>query len=1048
MRRSKITILSLLLAPLVLAGCGSDSKTPIVQGKVEQQFVGPDRCGYCHPKAHDEWKDSWHTLKATYGPAFEGQKAGIANINPWVRDNWNTLQSHLILDQATAAHAAAIDGVEAGDLFLTEKKFALNDVAIVVGATRKQRYAVYYDGNPVEKAYVAYTTNGGIRYDIKKDGNGNPVVVSYPGNKARAGYNFLFIEMSLTGTTPVASGNNYGEFRSWQERCIGCHTTGFDVDAWNQAKADYVAGNRADLKDIFVADIRISCESCHGPGGQHAESRLKADILNPAKLQGAERQAVCGQCHTRTQGNTAHGQGSNDNRGFVLGGEKSLMEVFDYTRPAWGSGNRQVSIDGKGRRDHQQDMDIMLTQYIHEELERGMPSNPHGGQACFDCHSAHGVGSNVALGMSGQSHLLTRNDPDGLIRLKGTRDQMCGSCHAGQVDDYLGVLNGTDGWSQTYGWSKGGTASWGGERGRGDRKQHIFATDGEGRSFGLYPDEYIWAYKATTFAVNGVPTDPSSIDKNYRAIWPWEREKFIKDGHAIVYGAAPWAGETTNGQKVQGFMTEGFTGPGACLTCHKSAHNEWKKSWHTLKATYGPAFEGQNAGKANINPWVRDNWGTLLSHMILDQATDAHAAAIEGVNTGDLFLTEEKFALDDVAIVVGATRKQRYAVYYDGAPVQRAYVAYTTNGGIRYDIKKDGSGNPIVVSYPGNKSRAGYNFLFIEIGLTGATPSPSGNNYSEFRSWQERCIGCHTTGFDPEAWKSAKAEFMAGERDHLKDIFVADIRISCEACHGPGAAHAASRKPADIINPADLQGAARQAVCGQCHTRTQGNTLYGAGSNDNRGFVLGGDKELMDVFEYTRPAWGKGNRQVSIDGKGRRDHQQDMDIMLTDHIRGASSFHGSLACFDCHNSHGVGSNVALGAAGQAHLKTENDPDGTIRLSASRQQMCGSCHAGSVDKVLGVLNGTTGWPQSYGWAWNGTANWGGERGRGDRKQHIFATDREGRSFGLFPEEYIWAKTDHPQRTANSGGWEPIWPWEIARYEARGIAVFTGADPLNP
>ncbi len=1024
MTRGKIAVLSslLLAVPLVLSGCGSSSNTPDIQPRVQAQFVGPDRCGACHVDAHAEWKDSWHTLKATYGPAFEGKNAGTANINPWVRNNWDSLKSHLILDQATAAQAAAIDGVEPGDLFLTEKKFALNEVAIVVGATRKQRYAVYYDGSPVQRAYVAYTTNGGIRYDIRTDGNGEPIVVSFPGNKARAGYNFLFIEVGLTGATPSPTPNNYGEFRSWQERCIGCHTTGFDADAWNSAKADFMAGNRAHLKDIFVADIRISCEACHGPGGAHAESRRKADIVNPARLQGAERQAVCGQCHTRTQTNLAHGQGSNDNRGFVLGGEKSLMDVFEYTRPAWGDGNRQVSIDGKGRRDHQQDMDILLTQYIHEELNRGTPDNPHGAMACFDCHNAHGVGSNVALRDFGQPHMLTANDPDGTIRLKGTREQVCLECHrAGELDGLLAVMNGRTGWSGF------GFGNWGNEGGRADRKQHIFATDSEGRSFGLYPEEYIWAYNnqgATTKA-------------NYRAIWPWEREKFVQAGNAIVYGAAPWAGETSNGQVTPAFMTEGFTGPGVCLNCHKAAHNEWKKSWHTLKATYGPAFEGKSAGTASINPWVRDNWGSLLSHMILDQATAAHAAAIDGVDQGDLFLTEAKFDIDDVAIVVGATRKQRYAVYYDGSPVERAYVAYTTNGGIRYDIKRDGNGDPIVVSYPGNKARAGYNFLFIEVGLTGATPSPTPNNYGEFRSWQERCIGCHTTGFDPEAWKDAKAEFMAGERDHLKDIFVADIRISCESCHGPGAAHAASRSKADIINPADLQGAERQAVCGQCHTRTQSNTLYGAGANDNRGFVLGGDKELMDVFEYTRPAWGTGNRQVSIDGKGRRDHQQDMDIMLTDYIRGGNSFHGSLACFDCHNAHGVGSNVALGASGQPHLLTANDPNGMIRLSAPRQQMCGSCHV-DVSKVLGVLNGTTGWTQTFGWPWNGTATWNNERGRGDRKQHIFATDREGRSFGLYPDEYLWGK-----RTADATSWVPIWPWEIDRF----FDVQVGANP-NP
>ncbi|MEW6489108.1 MAG: multiheme c-type cytochrome [Thermodesulfobacteriota bacterium] len=1040
MRRGRLVVVGSLFlgAAFILAGCGSSgSGETTVAPRVPAVYVGPERCGACHVDAYNQWKTSWHTLKATYGPAFEGRSAGTANVNPWVRDNWGSLKSHLILDQASQALIDANPGIVAsGDLILTKRKYDLGEVAIVVGATRKQRYAVYYDGGPVPEAYVAYTTNGGIRYDIKVDPATNePYTISFPGNRARAGYNFLFIEVGLTGDNAAPSANNYGEWRSWQERCIGCHTTGFEPEAWNEAKAAYVAGERADLKDLFVADIRISCESCHGPGAVHAESRRKADIIHPAELGGAERLAVCGQCHTRTQTNTAHGQGANDNRGFVLGGEKTLMEVFDYTRPAWGDGNRQVSIDGKGRRDHQQDMDLLLTAYVNDELDRGLPSNPHGGQACFDCHDAHGVGGGVPLRASGQPHLLVKNDPDGRIRLKATREQLCGACHAGQVDEYLQVLNGTDGWAQAFGWPWNGVATWNNERGRGDRKQHIFSTDGEGRSLGLYPEEYIWAYRGT---------DPA-VKANYRAIWPWERDKFAADGFVIQYGAAPWAGQTTDGQRAPLAMTAGFAGPGACVACHKSAHNEWKKSWHTLKATYGPAFEGRSAGTANINPWVRDNWDALLSHLILDQASAGLIAANPGVvASGDLILTKRKYNIDEVAIVVGATRKQRYAVYYDGGPVEEAYVAYTTNGGIRYDIKMDpATGEPYVISYPGNRARAGYNFLFIEIGLTGATPAPSSNNYGEFRSWQERCIGCHTTGFDPEGWKAAKEKYVAGDpsQTHLKDLFVADIRVSCESCHGPGAQHAATRNPDHVIHPADLTGAERQAVCSQCHTRTQSNTLYGQGANDNRGFVLGGSLGLMDVFEYTRPAWGDGNRQVSIDGKGRRDHQQDMDILLTDYIRGGSSLHGSQACFDCHNAHGVGSNVALGPAGQEHLLVKNDPDGLIRLSAPREQLCGSCHFDTA-RVLDVLNGTKGWTQTYGWPWNGVATWNNERGRGDRKQHIFATDREGRSFGLHPAEYLWAYMGGDR--ALKASYRAIWPWEAGRY----AEVVVGEAPWLP
>ena len=41
--------------------------------------------------------------------------------------------------------------------------------------------------------------------------------------------------------------------------------------------------------------------------------------------------------------------------------------------------------------------------------------------------------------------------------------------------------------------------------------------------------------------------------------------------------------------------------------------------------------------------------------------------------------------------------------------------------------------------------------------------------------------------------------------------------MGCERCHGPGAAHAASRKAKDIVNPAKLAAANRDSVCAQCH---------------------------------------------------------------------------------------------------------------------------------------------------------------------------------------------------------------------------------------
>ncbi len=75
------------------------------------------------------------------------------------------------------------------------------------------------------------------------------------------------------------------------------------------------------------------------------------------------------------------------------------------------------------------------------------------------------------------------------------------------------------------------------------------------------------------------------------------------------------------------------------------------------------------------------------------------------------------------------------------------------------------------------------------------------------RPWTRYCAGCHVTGYTP------------GNGQYT------EMRIGCESCHGPGAAHTASGKPGDIVNPARLDPDRRDDVCAACHVR--GNDLSG-----------------------------------------------------------------------------------------------------------------------------------------------------------------------------------------------------------------------------
>lgn len=444
--------------------------------------------------------------------------------------------------------------------------------------------------------------------------------------------------------------------------------------------------------------------------------------------------------------------------------------------------------------------------------------------------------------------------------------------------------------------------------------------------------------------------------------------------------------------------TGAYVGGDSCKACHADVHATWMQTRHTMKARKGPAM-----GKefySNVFSWVQRDWDKLDSHMVLDQKDKTTN-----------YVTVRKFKLDEVGYVVGQVRKQRYAVYYDGAPTE-AYLQTTKNGGISWTIDKSQ-----VVQYPGNKERAGWKFLTLE--MKPKDGEINKNSYGEFYSWQERCIACHTTGFDPKAWNKAKADFVAGKRKDLKDIFVADIAISCEACHGPGAVHAKAPSKANIINPGKITNVeTRKMVCEQCHTRTAKN-LHNKGANDLRGYRIG--DQYMDHAEYTRPAWGKGNRQTSIDGKGRRDHQMDMDIRLSETIHGKDSVHAKMACFDCHASHKIGINA---------------PSKVLKQSA--EATCAACHGDKTAAYLKVEDG------SKGWAKYGYGDWANEGGRAYPRQHVFNMDAQGRSYGLTPDKYHWAlKKDGDAK--KEADWAAIWPWEKAAFEKKGMKVAIGATP---
>jgi hypothetical protein len=106
---------------------------------------------------------------------------------------------------------------------------------------------------------------------------------------------------------------------------------------------------------------------------------------------------------------------------------------------------------------------------------------------------------------------------------------------------------------------------------------------------------------------------------------------------------------------------------------------------------------------------------------------------------------------------------------------------------------------------------------------------PSSAHLSETGAWNGICVACHATNGRPELDAAFGSRPVA---ELTADTRATELGIACEACHGPGEAHAgANRSPvrryvlhfrragdATIVQPARLDPQRASQVCGQCHS--------------------------------------------------------------------------------------------------------------------------------------------------------------------------------------------------------------------------------------
>lgn len=304
-------------------------------------------------------------------------------------------------------------------------------------------------------------------------------------------------------------------------------------------------------------------------------------------------------------------------------------------------------------------------------------------------------------------------------------------------------------------------------------------------------------------------------------------------------------------QKTSVKKTGYYAGSQACRECHQEQHLGWLATQHPYKLQEATAstvigdFSTSNTYEA----------GGVTTRMSVKDGKFYIETACGADNAIKTF---------QVKYVIGGLWKQRYITEFENGALMILPV--------QWNIKLSAWAD-----YHGLKTRK----------------PGSGKYWSDpVRAYQFGCMGCHTTGGTYSYDTSSKC---------FTKTRWAEQGIGCEACHGPGALHAAADefdKRKHILHPDRLPDKRKAAmVCGYCHTR--GNDKTKKHGYPTRGIEKNGDIETVKMFEpgdnmlFTFDP-GPG---VHPDGSAMRHRQQYDDWLQSKH------YEVGVMCWDCHNPH-------------------------------------------------------------------------------------------------------------------------------------------------
>jgi len=235
---------------------------------------------------------------------------------------------------------------------------------------------------------------------------------------------------------------------------------------------------------------------------------------------------------------------------------------------------------------------------------------------------------------------------------------------------------------------------------------------------------------------------------------------------------------------------DGYTSSDTCRACHPSQYASWHASYHrTMTQVATPA--------------------TVLASFDEVTVTDAPGGPMQLQREGQTLWA----AFVDPDDAGGESRIRRRVVMTTGSHNQQIYWYATGN-------------SRVLGQLPAIWLTAERTWIPRRAAIMAP---PATRHVSETGAWNGVCVACHATDGRPQL----DAPFGSRPLSELTaDTRAVEFGIACEACHGPGQAHAgANRNPLrryglhfrnrgddTITQPARLDPRRASQVCGQCHS--------------------------------------------------------------------------------------------------------------------------------------------------------------------------------------------------------------------------------------